>query len=193
MRALASLSGSLTDALGPADAADLVERQALSALGAASAVVVTLGAFPPAFAPSGESTPPATTLTFVHAVGLPAEVRAALDQLPLDAPVPLAEVARTGASFFLPSGDALLTCPTWGAAMIGAGAHAAAIVPVWANGELRGVLGLTWAAPRLFHEDERAFALTLGVMCAQAIMRAHLRAAGTRLRARRRPARLRAR
>ena len=58
--------------------------------------------------------------------------------------------------------------------MIAAGAHAAAIVPVWANGELRGVLGLTWAQSRVFDEDERAFVLTLGVMCAQAIMRAHL-------------------
>jgi signal transduction histidine kinase len=61
--------------------------------------------------------------------------------------------------------------------MIGAGARSAAIVPVWANGELRGVLGLAWAEPRTFDEDERAFVLTLGVMCAQSIMRAHLRAA----------------
>jgi signal transduction histidine kinase len=61
--------------------------------------------------------------------------------------------------------------------MIAAGTRAAAIVPVWANGELRGVLGLAWPAPRIFDEDERAFVLTLGVMCAQAIMRAHLRAA----------------
>src|SRR5690242_13963246 len=38
LRALAALSGSLTDALGPQDAADLVERQALFALGATSAV-----------------------------------------------------------------------------------------------------------------------------------------------------------
>ena len=47
LRALAALSGSLTDALGPAEAADLVEQKALSALGATSAVVLTLGTFPP--------------------------------------------------------------------------------------------------------------------------------------------------
>ena len=119
----------------------------------------------------------ATTLTVVHAIGLPAEVRAALDQLPLDAPVPLAEVARSGEPLFLASEQELRRYPDWGGAMIHAGARAAAIVPVWANGELRGVLGLSWAAPRTFDEDERAFVLTLGVMCAQAIMRAHLRAA----------------
>ena len=173
LRALASLSGSLTDALGPEDAANLVEQHALSALGATSAIVVTLGPFP---ASAGQFIPPdATRLHVVHAIGLPAEVKAALDQLPLDAPVPFAEVARIGAPLFLPSHRDLRLYPEWGAAMIRAGARAAAIVPVWANGELRGVLGLAWAGARVFDEDERAFVLTLGVMCAQAIMRAHLR------------------
>ena len=179
LRALAALSGSLTDALRPEDAASLVEQKALSALGATSAVVVTLGPFPPP--PSDpakpDDHPPATTLNVVHAIGLPAELKAALDQLPLDAPVPFAEVARTGEPLFLATQADLARYPEWGAAMVRAGAGAAAIVPVWANGELRGVLGLAWADARPFDEDECAFVLTLGVMCAQAIMRAHLRAA----------------
>jgi len=186
LRALAALSGSLTDALGPTEAADLVEQQALSALGAMSAVVVTLGTFPPAVSTSASAgtsaSSDALTLNVVHAIGLPADVQAALEQLPLDAPVPLAEVARTGEPLFLASEGELARYPDWGAAMIRAGARAAAIVPVWANGELRGVLGLTWPAPQIFDEDERAFVLTLGVMCAQAIMRAHLRAAERRAR-----------
>ncbi len=113
----------------------------------------------------------------VHAIGLPAEVKAALDELPLDAPVPLAEVARTGEPLFLPSEAEMRRYPDWATSMLAAGARAAAIVPVWANGELRGVLGLTWAEPRVFDQDECAFILTLGVMCAQAIMRSHLRGA----------------
>ena len=174
LRALAALSGSLTDALSHAEAADLVEQKALSALGATSAVVVTLGSFPP---PTSVDHSAPQMLHVVHAIGLPAELRAALDQLPLDAPVPFAEVAREGTPLFLPAERALRLYPVWGAGMIDAGARSAAIVPVWANGELRGVLGLAWAEPRIFDEDERAFVLTLGVMCAQAIMRAHLRAA----------------
>jgi signal transduction histidine kinase len=177
LRALSALSGSLTDALGPGEAAQLVELQALSALGATSAVVVTLGPFPPILSGILADELPAAVLRVVHAIGLPAELRALLDQLPLEAPVPLAEVAREGAPLFLAAAEELLRYPAWGAAMIAAGAAAAAIVPVWANGELRGVLGLAWADPRVFDEDERAFVLTLGVMCAQAIMRAHLRAA----------------
>jgi signal transduction histidine kinase len=177
LRALSALSGSLTDALHPEEAANLVERKALSALGAASAVVVTLGEFPPLPASEVTSTRGAPVLMVVHAIGLRAELKALVDRLPLDAPVPLAEVAREGIPLFLASADELLRYPQWGAAMIEAGARSAAIVPVWANGELRGVLGLTWPESRDFDEDERAFVLTLGVMCAQAIMRAHLRAA----------------
>ena len=179
LRALAALSGSLTDALNPEDAANLVEQQALSALGASSAVVVTFGPFPPITSSSSktDAVPAPKTLTVLHAIGLPADVQAALDQAPLDAPVPFAEVARTGEPLFFASESALLEYPDWGRSMIGAGSGAAAVVPVWANGELRGVLGLAWPRRRTFDEDERAFVLTLGVMCAQAIMRAHLRAA----------------
>jgi len=179
LRALATLSGSLTDALTPEAAADLVQQEALSALGATSAIVVTLGDFPPApmSGIAGLELSPSTTLHVVHAMGLPDELKAALEQLPLDAPVPFAHVARDGTPLFLASEEEMQAFPDWAATMIRAGARAAAIVPVWANGELRGVLGLAWATTQLFDEDERAFVLTLGVMCAQAIMRAHLKAA----------------
>ena len=196
LRALAMLSGSLTDPLTPRDAADVVERQALAVLGATSAVVVTLGEFPPNDAADSsvllDATPPATvrdstghaadTLTLVHAIGVPAHVAAALQQLRFDAPVPLAEVARTGEAVFLNSESELRRYPGWCDAILSAGSCAAAAVPVWANGHLRGVLGLTWVTPHAFDEDERAFVLTLGVMCAQAIMRGHLTDAGRQAR-----------
>ena len=178
LRALSALSGSLTDALTPADAANLVERKALSALGATSAVVVTLGRFPVEHASAEPADTPSApaTLHVVHAIGLADELQAALEAQPLDAPLPFAEVAREGKPLFLTSESELLRYPTWGASMMRAGTRSAAIVPVWANGELRGVLGLAWPAAQTFDEDEQAFVLTLGVMCAQAIMRAHLRA-----------------
>jgi signal transduction histidine kinase len=175
LRAIAELSGSLTDPLTPELAAKLVEQRALSALGAMSAVVLTLGSCPPQ---AGALVPdPSATLHVLHAIGLPAEIWAALETQPLDAALPFAEVARHGAALFLESGGALLAYPDWGASMILAGAHAAAVVPVWANGELRGVLGLFWPEPHEFDDDERVFVLTLGVMAAQAIMRAHIKAA----------------
>jgi signal transduction histidine kinase len=185
LRALAALSGSLTDALTPEAAAYLVEQKALTALGAVSAAVVTLGAFPPPSAfPRGPAReigayepPAALTLHVVHAIGVPGAIRNALEALPLDAPVPFAEVARDGKPIFLASEVEMQRYPAWASDMIGASARAAAIVPVWANGELRGVLGLAWRDPHVFDDDERAFVSTLGVMCAQAIMRAYLKAA----------------
>ena len=196
LRALAMLSGSLTDPLTPRDAANVVERQALAVLDATSAVVVTLGDFPPndtadvvvltAATPPSDVRAPAVrafeTLTLVHAIGVPAQVAAALQQLRFDAPVPLAEVARTGQPIFLKSESELRRYPGWCDAIMSAGACAVAAVPVWANGHLRGVLGLTWMTPHAFDEDERAFVLTLGVMCAQAIMRGHLTDAGRKAR-----------
>jgi signal transduction histidine kinase len=194
LRALAMLSGSLTDPLTPEDAAEVVERQALAVLGATSAVVMTLGQFPPAAGTEGAATPaaagdsgrngdgPGETLALLHAIGAPADVAGGLTQLPLDADMPLAEVARTGEAVFLKSESDLRRYPGWCESMLRTGSRSAAAVPVWANGHLRGVLGLTWAVPRTFDEDERAFVLTIGVMCAQAIMRGHLKAAEQRAR-----------
>lgn len=191
LRALAALSGSLTDTLTAGEAAVLVERQALAVLGASSAVVVTLtpavpnepaGARASTPSPAPTAAAPGDSLKLVHAIGVPADVRATLQQFPLDAPVPLAEVARTGEPVFLPSERELRRYPAWGDALIRAGAGAAAAVPVWANRHLRGVLGLTWAAPHEFDEDERAFVVSLGVMCAQAIMRGRLTIAERRAR-----------
>ena len=178
LRALATLSGSLTDALDPNDAAKLVEETALGALGATSAVVVTLGRFPPERRSGTKTKPPAdSALHLIHAVGVPDEVKAALQEVPLSAPVPLAEVARSGEAIFMRSTEDIEEWGEWGKAMLRADAKAAAIVPVWANGEMRGVLALAWPAPQEFDDDDCAFVLTLGVMCAQALLRSHLRAA----------------
>src|SRR5688500_5406911 len=100
LRALAALSGSLTDALTPKEAVDLVEQKALSARDATSAVVVTLGRFP-ATSDGIQHETGREVLHVVHAIGIPREIAAALEELPLDAPVPFAEVARVGEPVFL--------------------------------------------------------------------------------------------
>jgi signal transduction histidine kinase len=191
LRALAALSGSLTDSLTAEEAADLVEKQALAVLGASSAVVVTLAPVAPHASTEGQPVSQASVplpahsrdvLTLVHAIGLTADVTATLQQFSLDAPGPLAKVARTGEPIFIASPLALRRYAGWGGALIRVGACAAAAVPVWANRHLRGVLGLTWATPHVFDEDERAFVVSLGVMCAQAIIRGRLTIAERRAR-----------
>ena len=90
MRALAALSGSLTDPLTAEEAADLVEQQALTVLGASSAVVVTLAQLAPnASADKRTIAPPSAplparsrdVLTLVHAIGLTADVTATLQRV----------------------------------------------------------------------------------------------------------------
>ena len=154
-----------------------------------AASVAPLPPVPAPIAPEGPreesedaSTPLVETLTLIHAVGVDDNVVSELRSLRLDAAVPLAEVARTGRPIFLNSGTELRRYPGWCDAVLNAGGCASAAVPVWANGQLRGVLGLTWDTPHLFDQDERAFVLTLGVMCAQAIMRGHLAASERRAR-----------
>ena len=81
LRALAALSGSLTDPLTPEEASAIVERHALAVLGATSAVVVTFGDFPPARVPRAEAGESAVAdesepaapheLTLIHAIGVP--------------------------------------------------------------------------------------------------------------------------
>lgn len=177
LRALAELSGSLTDALSPDDAAIIVQREALVALEASSAVVVTRGAFPPPVDASlGDATAPAK-LNVLHAIGLSEAVLSTVRGAPIDSSTPLAVVARLGDAIFMATPHAIAEHGAWGEAMRAGGARAAAIVPVWANGELRGVLGLGWNTNQVFGEDDRAFVSTLGIMCAQALMRAHLRSA----------------
>jgi hypothetical protein len=125
LRALAALSGSLTDALAPQDAADLVEQRALSALEATGAIVVTLGSFPPRL----EIEDDARMLHVVHTVGVPDRVRTALEQQPLDAPLPFAQVARTGEPLFMPTQDDLRAFPDWAADLLEAGVGSARSYP----------------------------------------------------------------
>src|SRR3954466_12649345 len=64
LRSLAALSGSLTDSLTPEEAADLVERQALTVVGGSSAVVVTLAELAPqASTPEQVGSPPSAPLS----------------------------------------------------------------------------------------------------------------------------------
>ena len=51
----------------------------------------------------------------LHAIGIPATVSLELEHLPLDAPGPLAEVARTGRPIFLEDTGAMLAYPEWAA------------------------------------------------------------------------------
>jgi signal transduction histidine kinase len=185
LRVVAALAGSLSDSLCLDEAAVLVEERALVALGATSAVILTFESSPPITqsAAAEDALRHETTLNVLHTLGGSAELKAAIQRLARDSSVPIAEVARTGKPLFFESERSLRRYPDWGVAMIRGGARAAAIVPVWGNDDLRGILGLSWPEPHVFGDDEQTFVLALGEMCAQAIIRSYLRAGECRARA----------
>jgi hypothetical protein len=95
--------------------------------------------------------------------------------LPDDAPVPLAEAARTGRPLFLESrAQWAARYPDMAPMLEAAGHHANAVAPLVVDGAVVGVLGAAFDAPRAFAEDERAFLLAIAQLCAQALERARL-------------------
>jgi signal transduction histidine kinase len=157
-----ALSGALAFASTQQEVAEAVVAYAASVLGAAGLVIAKL-------VENGEQ------LEIMSAGAMPAEARAEWSRFPLDTPVPLAEVARTGQPIFLESREAWAArYPESGGMLAAAGHHANAIVPLTAEGRVLGVLGAAFDAPREFSEDDRASALSVGQQCAQALERARL-------------------
>jgi signal transduction histidine kinase/FixJ family two-component response regulator len=93
----------------------------------------------------------------------------------LDAPVPLAEVARTGEAVFLESPAAWETRYPGLASLAAASGHRAnAVLPLIVEGKPVGALGLAFSAPNDFAAEERHLMLSIARQCALALARARL-------------------
>jgi signal transduction histidine kinase len=106
---------------------------------------------------------------------MPDRVREAWRTIPVDAPVPLADVARTRTPVFLCSRAA------WGdryphltPVLESTRHHANAVVPLMVDDRLLGVLGLAFEQPREFDDADRALVLTIASQCATVLDRARL-------------------
>lgn len=108
---------------------------------------------------------------FAHR-GYPASVVASFERMTPDARTPLADAVRTREAVLLGSREAIAAAyPHLNAAVIASGHHALAAVPMsWEDGVLGGV-GLSFARPRSFSEDERDFLQAVAQQCAMALMR----------------------
>ncbi|MEO8562261.1 MAG: ATP-binding protein [bacterium] len=159
---LQALSGALAVASTRQEVADAVVARASAVLDAVGIVIAHL-------ADNGHE------LEIMSAGAMPDNERRDWARFPLSAPIPLAEVARSGQPIFLESRLA------WEARYPGstpmleeAGHHANAIMPLMVEGRVLGVLGAAFDAPRAFSGDERATALSVAQQCAQALERARL-------------------
>ena len=103
------------------------------------------------------------------------DVRTEWGRIPLDAPVPLAEVARSGEAMFLESPAAWEARYPGLASLANASGHRAnAILPFIVEGRPVGALGLAFATPNDFPAEERHLMLSIARQCALALARARL-------------------
>lgn len=96
--------------------------------------------------------------------------------VPLDSTHPLGEILQTALPVFLVS-QADREARYQSAALpppLAADAHGLALLPLEIEGQVMGVCMVSFAEPRQFPQDERAFLWAIAVQCAQALQRARL-------------------
>jgi PAS domain S-box-containing protein len=153
MRRLQVATAALSAATRSHEAAEVLTDMAVNALGASAGVV----AFP---------TPDGAALQVSHSRGYTADEVEAHRVFGADAGYPLAEALRTGKPSFVESREGA-------PAILASSRHDAwAVAPLLLHGRVVGVLGLSFARPHTFDQDERGFLLALCEVAAQALDRA---------------------
>ena len=167
---LQALTAALSEAVTPAEVAKAVVVNGMAALHASAALVAAVDEHGPDGRP---------ILRLITGEGYPQDVLAKWREIPLDTDIPLVRAMRTRKSIMI--GDArrrVQDYPTL-AATDPVFADALAL-PLIANGESIGVLGLSFAEPPNLSDDDRTLADAIARQCAQALQRAELFAAERR-------------
>jgi len=114
-------------------------------------------------------------LELVKASDMPEALFDEWRRIPLDAPVPLTEVARTGESILMESpADWWARYPDLAPLVEKTGHRAQIVVPLIAAGRCIGALGIAFREPRHFAFEEQEFAASIAGQCAVALERARL-------------------
>lgn len=159
---LLALADTLASATTTSDVAAITIEHARIVLGASGIVLARLSA--------SES-----HLSIVDVSDLSPSLRTEWQLIPMDAPLPLSDVARTREPIFLESRDEWRArYPHLLPIVEETGHHANAIAPLIAHGRVVGVMGAAYDAPREFAEAHRALVLAVASQCAQAFERARL-------------------
>jgi signal transduction histidine kinase len=157
---LLEMSVAASDATTPEEAAHAVMSFAARVLGATAAVLAK---------PAGDG----AVLELADSIDLPDPLATAWQRIPVAACTPLGDVARSRQPVFVESSNALHERhPDTFDALNATGIAAVAAVPVGGEDQLRAVLGFLFAAAHEFDAHEREFIQALGLLCAQAILRA---------------------
>ena len=160
LKRLQAVSESLSKVLSPSEVVESVVEQAIVSLGAHAGTVVLLDNA------TGE-------LEIAGAVNFPAAVLEKWSRFSIDQKVPIADSVRTGIPVIVESFEDFLDhYPFLGPLASVTGSRGLAAFPLIIEGRIIGALGLSFAAPQSFTDDDRAFMSALAQQCAQAIERA---------------------
>ena len=159
---LLALTAALSEAATPDDIATAVVRETTTAFDATGTVVTRVVS-------------DGTKLEIMQAGAMPPDVLDTWRRFPLDTPVPLADVARTGVPLFLESREDWLALYPHTVALLDATGHQSHMVaPLVVGGRAIGALGITFDRPRRFSATERTLAIAIARQCALALERARL-------------------
>lgn len=157
---LQEVTAALAAALTPEDVAQVMIDQGITALGAYAGALVL----------RQEDAP---LLDVLISQGYPPGSWNGDATLPLSAPLPISDAARTGEAIWLTNGAAYVErYPHLSSAAHRSAAIAA--LPLRSGGRVIGALGLSFAAPQPFTADDRRYAFALVNLCGQALERARL-------------------
>jgi PAS domain-containing protein/anti-sigma regulatory factor (Ser/Thr protein kinase) len=162
-RQLLALTRALGTAMSPSAVADAVTAQARRALGTEFAGIALVDEA-------------RIEIRYLSMDPLPPETASAWTAIPLSAPAPVADAARTARPvFFEDVEQTVARYPDIGPHLVTARAQAMAQLPLLsAGGTVLGTLTLTWRDPHPMNADDRDFLTTLAGHTAQALERALL-------------------
>jgi len=160
---LQAITAALSKALTPAEVASVAIHQGLAALDAYAGFLMLVNE-------------EAERITCAGHAGYPPGFIEEFQDLPLDAPLPVAFTARTGVALFAGSREALLRDYPGleGTSRLSTEANAVACLPLSGDHRVLGALALSFREPREFTESERLFMGSLAQLCCQALERSRL-------------------
>jgi len=159
---LYAITAALAETLTLDEVAAVIVEQGMAALDASAGSVRQLS-------------PDGAALHAIQVVGYPPDLNARWQVIPLDAPVPMAEVARAGRPMLIETpAEVDAQWPHLSDAMRALGYQAAALLPLVVAGRLIGTMSFGFAVPRAFSADDRGFLDAMAHQCAIALERARL-------------------
>ena len=159
---LQAITAALAETLSPEQVARVVVEEGVGAVGAQAGSVALTSA-------------DRRSVEIAHAAGYPPAVMASWSRFPLDAPSALADAIRGCQAILLGSAEELIArYPQLSQTVTATGNQAFAAIPFLVEGRAVGALGLSFAEPRTFDDDDVAFMLALDRQSAQALERTRL-------------------